>query len=225
MASMFLSMGLTPSPVTQKPKYSISACPKNDFSILNLSPFPFSLLSVNYSFFTWSVQYTLVKIYRSSMYARINPNQWNKSFIFCWRMSGDFATPIDIRLYQYFPQGKINIHKLLAFLLSRIWYYPIFKSSNVAYRKTSNFNNMSFILGIGYGYCFNCLFKFLKSIRKLTRLDLGLGRAKYGAPHSVSFATFSTPSINKCSASFKNKFLVYLQYWVWSLEDWLRILF
>ena len=86
-----LFMGLIPLRVTQKPKYSISVCPEKYFSMLHLSPFSFSLLSVNYSFCAWSVKSSLVKINKSSMYARINLNPWNKSFIFCWKFSGEFA--------------------------------------------------------------------------------------------------------------------------------------
>ena len=57
---------------------------------------------------------------------------------------------------------------------------------------------------IGYDFCFNCLFRFLKILRKLTRFDLGLDCAKDGAPHSESFATSRTPSNTKCSTSFLN---------------------
>ena len=39
IAPIFLFMGLRPSRVTQRPKYSISVFPMKDFSILHLSPF------------------------------------------------------------------------------------------------------------------------------------------------------------------------------------------
>ena len=42
-------------------------------------------------------------------------------------------------------------------------------------------------LGIVYALCFNCLFKFLKSLRKSTQFVLGLVCVKYGATHSDSF--------------------------------------
>ena len=113
--------GFTPSHVTQKPKYPISVCLKNYFSILHLSSFSFILLSINYSFYTWSVQSTLVKTNRSSMNTRMNSNPWNKSFIFYWKMSGEFETPIVRRLYWYSPPVRIIVHKLLAFLLIWIW--------------------------------------------------------------------------------------------------------
>ena len=58
------------------------------------------------------------------------------------------------------------------------------------------------IFGIGYGFRFTCLFKFLKSLRKRTRFDLGLGYAKDGAPHSESFATSRTPNRTRRSTSF-----------------------
>ena len=122
--------------------------------------------------------------------------------IFCWKISGEFAAPIGRRLYWFYPQGRIIVHKLLAFLLSRIWSYTIFKSSDLAYWRPSNFNNIALIFGIGYGFCFNCLFRFLKSLRKRTQFDLGLGLAKDGAPHYESYVTSRNPNRNKGSTSF-----------------------
>ena len=78
----------------------------------------------------------------------------------------------------------------------------MFKSSDVVYWKPFNFNNISFIFGVGYAFCLNCLFIFLKSIRKRTWLDLFLGCMKYWDPHSESFATSRDPSRNKFSTSF-----------------------
>ena len=52
-------------------------------------------------------------------------------------------------------------------------------------------------LGIGYGFRFNYLFRFLKSLIKGTKFDLGLCRAKYGAHHSESFATLGTHNPTK----------------------------
>ena len=204
MASIVIFICLTPLSVTQKPKYSISVFLKKDYSILYLSPFSLSLLSVHYRFCIWYVQSLLVRNSRSSMYERMNLNPWNKSFIFCWKMSGEFATPIGRRLYRYFPHGRIIVHKLLAFLLDQIWQYPIFKSSELAYWRPSQFNNISLVSGIGYGFRLNCLFRFLRSLRKRTRFDLGLGWEKDGATHSESFATLRNPSINIRSTYFLN---------------------
>ena len=53
-------------------------------------------------------------------------------------------------------------------------------------------------------FLLNCLFKFLKSIRKRTPFDVGLGCEKDGAPHSESFATSRTHSRTKRSTSFLN---------------------
>ena len=47
---IFIFSILVPSRVTQKPKYPILIFPKNEFSILHLSYFSFSLLSVTNSF-------------------------------------------------------------------------------------------------------------------------------------------------------------------------------
>ena len=51
-------------------------------------------------------------------------------------------------------------------------------------------------------FLFNCLFRFLKKLRKRTRLDLGLGEAKDGATHSESFATLKIPIRTRRSTSF-----------------------
>ena len=86
----------------------------------------------------------------------------------------------------------------------------MFKSSDVAilfppsslYWKPSNFNKISLIFGIGYGFRFNCSFRLLYSHRKRTIFDLGLSWTKYGDPHFESFATSSNPSGTKRSNSF-----------------------
>ena len=70
----------------------------------------------------------------------------------------------------------------------------MFKSSDIAYLKPSNFNNISLVLSIGYGLGFNCLFKVIKSLRKHNRFFLGLGCAKDGDRHSESFDFSSTYS-------------------------------
>ena len=113
----FLFMDLTQSSVTQKPKYSISVLPKYEFSILYSSPFPFSLLRIISTFCRWSIQSHFLRIKREYMYAQMNYNSWNKAFILYWKMSDEIATPIGRRLYQYFPHGRIILHKLLAFFL------------------------------------------------------------------------------------------------------------
>ena len=136
------------------------------------------------------------------MHACMNQNPWNKSLVFCWKISLELATPIGKYLQRYFFHGRMIVHKLLAFFLSRIWQYPIFKSSDVTYWKPSNFNNISLIFGIGYGFRFNCLFTFLKSLRKRTQFDFGLDCAKDWAPHSESFDTSRTPSRTNRSTSF-----------------------
>ena len=76
------------------------------------------------------------------------------------------------------------------------------KLSDIAYWNTSNFNNISLIFGIGYSFCFNCLFRFLSSLRKRTRFDLGLVWAKDRDPHSESFSTLRTPSRTRRSTYF-----------------------
>ena len=72
----------------------------------------------------------------------------------------------------------------------------------MVYWKSSNFNKISMIVGTWYGFHFNFLFKFLKSLRKRTWFDLGLGCAKYVDTHSDSFDTTMTPSKNKRSTYF-----------------------
>ena len=78
----------------------------------------------------------------------------------------------------------------------------MFKSSDVSYWKTYNFNTISLIFGMGYGFCFNCLYRFLESLRKRTRFYLGLGCAKDVYPYPESIATSSIHSRDKCPTSF-----------------------
>ena len=53
-----------------------------------------------------------------------------------------------------------------------------------------------------YGFCSNCLFRFLKALRKHTRFYLGLGYEKDGDHHSESFDSSSNPSRTKRSNYF-----------------------
>ena len=120
MASTFLFIGWIPFWVTQKSKYSISVCPKNDFSMLHLSLLSLRFYRISSKMSKWSDQSPLVIIKRSSMYAWINSNPRNISLIFFWKISGEWLTPIVRRLYWYFPQDRIIFHRLLACSLIRI---------------------------------------------------------------------------------------------------------
>ena len=64
------------------------------------------------------------------------------------------------------------------------------------------------IVGIGYGFHFRFLFRFLKSLRKHTSFDLGLGCPHGGAPRSESFDASRTSNRTKRSTSFL-KFYLY----------------
>ena len=55
-------------------------------------------------------------------------------------------------------------------------------SGCVAYWKPSNLNNISVIFGIGCGLWFNCLFRFLMSVRKRTQIDLVFVVRRIGLP-------------------------------------------
>ena len=59
-----------------------------------------------------------------------------------------------------------------------------------------------FILVIRYGLSFNCLFRFLKSLRKCTQIVLGLGCSKDEAPRSELFDLSRNISRAKRSTSF-----------------------
>ena len=87
-------VGFTPLYITQKPKYSISGWPKNDFSTLNFSPFNCSLISTCSRFAKWLVQSLAIKTNRPLRYAQIFPKTWNSLFIFPWKMSRELHTPI-----------------------------------------------------------------------------------------------------------------------------------
>ena len=88
----------------------------------------------------------------------------------------------------------------------------MFKASDLAYWKPSFFYNILLILGIGYDLRFDCLFRFIKSLRKHTRFDLVLGCAKDGDLHSESFALSSTTIRTKCSF-FKTYFTLVTGYY------------
>ena len=110
----FLCIGHIPFQVTQKPIHSISVYPKNDFFKIILKPVFFNILCVSSNLSKWSNQSPLVIINRSLMYAWINSNPLNISFIFSWKMSRDLLTPIVRHFYRYFTQGKMIVHRLLA---------------------------------------------------------------------------------------------------------------
>ena len=116
----FLFIGQIPFRVTQNPRYPISACPKNYFSVLHLSPLSLRFSGVSSNFSKLLDQSPLVIINRSSMYARINSNPLNISFIFSWKMSRELLTPIVRHLYWYFHHGRIFVHKLLSCSLRRM---------------------------------------------------------------------------------------------------------
>ena len=68
--------------------------------------------------------------------------------------------------------------------LTLVGYDNIPRLNQVTYHteKPSNFKNISFILGIGYGLCFNFLFKFINLLKKRTQFVLGLGNEEMGLP-------------------------------------------
>ena len=120
MASIFLT-GRIPIRVTHKSRYSILLCPKNVFLILHLSLFSLIFFSNSSNLFNWSEQSPLVIINMSSMYALINYIMMKISLLFSWKMSRKLHTPIVRHLYLYFTNGRIIVHKLLAYLLRRKW--------------------------------------------------------------------------------------------------------
>ena len=89
----FFAVGFTPSYITQKPKYSISGYPKNDFSTLNFSPFSYSLISACSRFSKWLVQSLAINTNRPLRYAQIFPKTWNSLFIFPWKNVQGVAYP------------------------------------------------------------------------------------------------------------------------------------
>ena len=68
----------------------------------------------------------------------------------------------------------------------------MFKSSEVAYLKPSNFNDKSCILGIGKGFLLSLLLSSLKSEMKRA-VPLFLGIIKVGETHLELFLRFNTP--------------------------------
>ena len=101
-----------------------------------------------------------------------------------------------------FPCEIMIVHKLLLFLISRIWSYPVFKSSDISNWKPFNFNSIPLVFGMGCDSRFNWLFKFLKSLIKRTWFDLGLGCVKYWDLHYGSFNSSRTRNRNKLPTYF-----------------------
>ena len=123
MASTYYFICRIPVLVTQKPRYSILVCLKDDFLILHWSPLSLRFFSISYNFSKRLYQSPLVIINRSLMYAQIHSNPRNILFMFSWKMSGELLTPIGRRLYRYFPHGRMIVNMLLACLLRRAWTY------------------------------------------------------------------------------------------------------
>ena len=66
----------------------------------------------------WIFQSNLVKTKRSSIYAHINPKDWNKLFIFSWKLAIKFLTSIVRRLYWNFTRRSIIMRRFLEYLLT-----------------------------------------------------------------------------------------------------------
>ena len=113
MASNFSFTDRIPFWVTQKPIYSISACPENNISILHLIPLYLRFCRVSSNFSKLSYQSSLLINNRPLMYAQIKSNPHNISFLFSWKMSGELLTPIGKHLHQYFRHGGIILHILM----------------------------------------------------------------------------------------------------------------
>ena len=140
---------------------------------------------------------------RSSIYVLTQSNPANSSFIFSWKISGLLHRPIGSFWYSYLPHGSTIVHSFLEFGHSSIWQYPIFKSSDEAYLKPSNFSSKSCILGIGNGFLQILLFNSLKSDINLT-VPFFLDIINVGAAHSLILIFLSTPiSTNRSSSFFR----------------------
>ena len=84
----------------------------------------------------------------------------------------------------------------------------MFKSSDIAYWKNSNLNKILLILGIGCGLCFNCLFRFIKSLIKHTQFDLALVYLKDEDPYHESFDMSRTISLTQNPTPFEKNLLL-----------------
>ena len=118
-----------------------------------------------------------------------------------WKISGLLHKPIGSFWYSNLPQGKTIVHNFLDIGHSLIWYYPMFKSREVAYLKPSSFNNKSCILGIGNGLRLIRLFSSLKSEINLT-VPLILGIIWVGAAYWELLIFLNTPILINLSTSF-----------------------
>ena len=93
--------------------------------------------------------------------------------------------PIDNLRYKYFPSGSTVIYILCETWSNLMVYYPILRSSAMAYVNPSIFCRVELLLGIGNGFLTICLFTSLNSdINQMVVFFLGI--MNIWEPHSKS---------------------------------------
>ena len=149
------------------------------------------MLSPLSSFLMLSWKDLLLIIKRSSMYYLTYSRPLNNLFIFSWNISGLLHGHMGRFWYPYLPQGSTIVHSFLETGHNLTWYYPMIKSCDVVYLKCSNFNDKSYIFGIGKGFLLILLLSSLKSEMKQT-VPFFWGITNLEASNLELFSRFTT---------------------------------
>ena len=146
----------------QKPRYSISIEPKNDFSPFTFNPASASFWNYFPNYFLSSVTYVLVTTSMLSIHTCTLSNPSYSSDIFSWNISGLLHMTRGSFWYSYFPQGSTILQRYFDPGDNYIWWYPMFRSSDDACVNHYSFSSMSCILEIGKDFLYICWFNLLK---------------------------------------------------------------
>ena len=103
MESTLDGNGIIPLVLTQKLRYSVYFCPKNDFSALNSNTASVIICRTFSIAFRWFLNSFLLTNSISSIYSRTMSNPLNSSDIFSWKIWGLLQTPIRNFWYSYLP--------------------------------------------------------------------------------------------------------------------------
>ena len=111
-------------------------------------PFPCNYISTFSNLVKLLVQSPVFNTSIQSRYTRIYLKPWNSFFVF-FENSEELHTPIGILLYLYLPHVNIIVQRIIPYVLSLIWKYPMFKYNYMAHLNPSVLSSISWGLGIG----------------------------------------------------------------------------
>ena len=114
MAYNLADRGLTSLLLTQKPIYSVSVLPKNEFSALTFNPAYSSLCITFTNSFILSLKSFFIITCMSSMYERTITNPFNSLYIFSWNILVMLQNPIGNCFYSYLTHGSTIVQSSLV---------------------------------------------------------------------------------------------------------------